>query len=93
MVEFAKLSEEEAVHVGVIVNRATTLAPSLTALEVIMDLTAVHKHTPLDLEGLARASDQNLAHDVFGIRHHINRDTGELQDYFMPRYAVQKAAS
>lgn len=59
-----------------------------TKQHVLMDLTATHANgCPLDLDGLLVASDGDFAHDVFGIRRHINRQTGKLEDFFIPRYA------
>jgi len=53
-----------------------------------MDITAAHNHCPLKLTELLEANEFNFCHDVFGIRNHINRDTGELQNCFLPRYAA-----
>jgi hypothetical protein len=57
----------------------------------LMDLTACHANgMPLDLEKLAGADDFNFAHDVFGIRRHLDRDTGTLQNCFVPRCHAQR---
>ena len=54
-----------------------------------MDIAACHLNgTPLDLEKLLAADDANFAHDVFGIRHHIDRSTGRIMDFFLPRSAA-----
>lgn len=51
-----------------------------------MDLTACHANgTPLDLPKLLASDEFNFSHDVFGIRRHIDRETGELKDCFSPR--------
>ena len=58
-------------------------------LDAIMDLDACHSNgCPLKLQELLETDDGNFAHDVFGIRSHIDRRTGQLQDCFIPRYAV-----
>ena len=55
-------------------------------LDVMMDVTAVHANgNPLRLRELLAADDGDFAHDVFGIRRFLNRDTGEL-DCFRPRF-------
>lgn len=55
-----------------------------------MDITAVHANgNQLDLTALLAADDSNFAHDVFGIRRHLNRDTGELEDFFTPRFSAR----
>jgi hypothetical protein len=56
---------------------------------LIMDLNACHSNgCPLDFAGLAKANMLDLSHDIYGIRQHINRDTGKLEGCFMPRYAL-----
>lgn len=56
---------------------------------LIMDLTATHANgTPLKLRELLTAEPFDFAHDIYGIRKHINRQTGELEDCFLPRYAA-----
>lgn len=53
-----------------------------------MDVIAVHMNgRPLRLEALLAADDFNFAHDVFGIRRHLDRDTGELTQCFVPRFS------
>lgn len=65
--------------------------PQSTAL---MDVTACHANgNPLRLAELALADDGNFAHDVFGIRRHINRETGRLEDCFSPRYTDNERAN
>lgn len=55
---------------------------------ILMDITACHVNgTPLRLEELLVAPDFDFAHDVFGIRRHIDRKTGALGGSFLPRYA------
>lgn len=59
--------------------------PLLTAE---MDIIATHLNgCPLKLQELLDADDDNFLHDVFGIRRHINRETGALEDFFDPRYS------
>lgn len=87
-----KTTKEELDIIGKIANRATALADRLgfyyDPLEVQMDLAAAHSNgNPLDFEGLMAAGDGDFAHDVFGIRRHIDRDTGRLMDCFVPRYS------
>jgi hypothetical protein len=59
-------------------------------LEYAMDITAVHANgCPLDLKRLLAADDFNFAHDVFGIERHLNRLTGQLENCFLPRFALK----
>lgn len=57
-------------------------------LVIEMDVTACHLNgNPLRLEDMLAGSASDLAHDVAGIRSHIDRDTGKLQNCFSPRYS------
>lgn len=55
-------------------------------LTIIMDIDNAHSQYPLDLEGLLVAAEGDFAHDIGGIRKHMNRTTGKLEDAFVPRY-------
>lgn len=60
-------------------------------IEIEMDITAAHANgCPLRLDALREADLVNLAHDIGGIRRHLNRLTGELEGCFVPRYAAAK---
>lgn len=55
-------------------------------MDIEMDITAVHLNDcELQLQKLLDADDFNFAHDVMGIRRHIDRATGKLQNCFLPR--------
>lgn len=59
----------------------------------VMDIDVCHANgCPLDLAGLLNASPADFAHDVLGIRRHLNRETGELGGCFVPRYALPVTA-
>lgn len=85
-------SREDLEMISTIANRAVSLAREFGVgyekQEAMMDLLATNNTVPLKLSELAQADDSNFAHDVFGIRRHINRTTGELEDCFLPRFAV-----
>jgi hypothetical protein len=58
-------------------------------IEIIMDVTAVHANgCPLNLTGLLEADAFNFAHDIDGIRNHVDRETGQLTGGFLPRYSA-----
>ena len=60
----------------------------LEKLHLEMDLTACHANgCPLRLDALLGAPDLDFTHDVWGIRRHINRRTGQLENHFLPRFA------
>jgi hypothetical protein len=87
------VSRVEADLISAICTRADTLVPGhgMKYHTLLMDITACHANgTPLDLHRLLEASPQDLAHDVFGIARHIDRETGKLTGCFLPRYAARK---
>lgn len=57
-------------------------------LQSVMDLSACHATgCALDLAKLLGAHASDLAHDVAGIRRHIDRASGVLENGFVPRCA------
>ena len=63
-------------------------------LDADMDITATHANgNPLRLKDLLAADDNNFSHDVFGIRRHLDRNTGKLGGFFLPRYSAKGAKS
>jgi hypothetical protein len=62
--------------------------PSRTSLQ--FDIELCHKHTPLDLPALLQSDDREFMHDVFGIKNHLDRQTGRLLDGFVPLFRVAK---
>jgi len=77
IVQIAKRSNALLAEYGVAEQMLTT----------IMDITAAHEHCPLDLEAFLAGDDANFNHDALGIRRHMNRKTGLLEDCFLPRFA------
>lgn len=101
MVSFQVSTEEgwlisEIAHRAIRQARKTLMATNervesdmLRPQDWMMDVTAVHANgCPLRLRELLLADDFNFAHDVFGIRRHLNRATGKLDGGFVPRFAV-----
>jgi hypothetical protein len=65
------------------------LAWKTSRLDIKMDVTAVHANgCPLNLRKLLTFDDFNFAHDILGIRRHLNRDTGVFENCFRPRCAL-----
>lgn len=82
----------EAQAIIAIAKRAARMAAEMGAtvddLEIAGDVAQVHRHCqPLALGPLLAASDLDFAHDVFGIREHIDRESGRLRASFAPRFA------
>lgn len=84
------LKEADEKLIRKIMTRAHIMVPGLNHSEAEMDLTAVHLATPLDLEKLAASKNQDFLHDIHGIRRHINRHTGELENGFAPRCGLKE---
>ena len=59
-----------------------------SVLDISMDLSACHVTNPLRLADLHAADNFNLLHDVGGIDRHLNRETGEIEGHFSPRFSV-----
>lgn len=58
-------------------------------LSMTMDITAtIANGNPMRLQQWLEADDFNFAHDLFGIRRYIDRDTGKLTDCFIPRFTA-----
>lgn len=84
-VKFAVPTEEEQKYVDAIIKRAQDTLREISALDLGMDLLAVHKTNPLDLKILSEFPDLDFAHDIYGIMHYLNRKTGQLTKCFSPR--------
>lgn len=83
-----KLDVEATKLIDQIVCRAEELGLINNRLTLTMDLTVCHNlGCRLDLKGLAEASMGDFGHDIMGIQRHLNRNTGQLMDCFVPRYA------
>lgn len=86
------VNETESKIIRRIADRAIAMAAEesidydLTDAE--MDIIATHANgCKLQLSKLLSAEPFDFAHDVFGIRRHLNRTTGQLENHFWPRYA------
>ena len=58
--------------------------------QLTMDLYAANGsngNAPIDLDALLKADDVDFVPDVAGIRNHINRQPGVIEDCFLPRFA------
>ena len=94
---FDHLTREEFEQIDRVVDRAVALQATLMVPEdcmdleerrtLRMDLCAVGGSCPMDWDRLIEADDSNFAHDVFGIRRHMDRTTGQLGGCFLPRFA------
>ncbi len=87
MINFTTTKEED-VLIDKIINRAIELEfDNVNYQDSSMDLSAVHSNdVKIDFEKLLSADDFNFIHDFEGIRQNINRNTGKLNNCFLPRF-------
>lgn len=74
-----------------IARRAKKINPRIVESDTALDLAATHLNgCKLRLEEMVKADDFNLMHDVYGIGRHLNRKTGKLERFFLPRFHKTK---
>lgn len=79
-------TKEEDVIISNIVSRFLKENQDHERLDVMMSITATHLNgNPLDLEKLLSFDDFNFYHDIIGIINNINKNTGKLQNCFLPK--------
>lgn len=72
-----------------IVNRAEKGKMLLfDKISLAMDLECAVDEFNLRLNDLLNADDYNFAHDIYGIQHNLNRQTKKMENFFVPRFAV-----
>lgn len=91
MVSF-KVTKEQVKTINKIAQRANVELyadfKEQSVLDTEMDLCAtIAQGVQLDLDALLSFDGFNFAHDVGGIRRHLNRGTGKLENCFLPRCA------
>lgn len=88
-INWDKLSKRDGLIIDTIVKRHihSDLPVKRAALDLQMDITAAHLHIHMNLEQLLAFDDFNFNHDIFGIIRNLNRETGKLENYFVPRSA------
>jgi hypothetical protein len=87
-----RTSRQESELIMMIAERALAISRSYSIQysNIQTDLLACHLNgNPLNLRGLLDADDYNFAHDIFGIRRHLDRNTGELIGGFRPRFSAR----
>jgi hypothetical protein len=83
-----EMSKDEWDAADVILERAEAMNINChrEKLGLLMDLsTATEKHA-LDIIALSKCGGDDFTHDILGIQKHLNRETGELEDCFIPRF-------
>lgn len=90
-------TKEEDKLIRLIVERARPIFESqgvpFNVQDRMMDLSAVHSNgCPLDFEKFLAFDDFNFNHDFVGIFNCLNRETGRLERFFLPRCSKPKGA-
>jgi len=87
MINWNKISKKDTAIINKIVNRAITSGFAWDdKISLQMDITAAHIASKLKLKELFDADDFNFGHDIHGIQKNINRDSGEMENFFLPRF-------
>ena len=74
-----------------IADRGLKMLPTnlgIRKIDVMMDLEYTNEETPLDLEKFLNFDGGDFAHDICGIFHNFNRATKSMDNFFVPRCAV-----
>ncbi len=87
MINWNKLPEDVVLGAHKIARRARELDLCVDTIEAEMDICAVGSQMKLDYNAWYKADDFNFAHDFCGIQKNINRETGKLENCFLPRFA------
>lgn len=86
MIDWNAVTKEDSVKIRAITQRVISLCETKNFEHVSMDLTACHvSGNPLDLDKLAKFDAFDFIHDIAGIDRHLDRETGELRNCFLPR--------
>ena len=79
-------TKEEYQTMQKIAARAVNKGLSGDFQTMCMDLECVHETSPLRLTELLEADPLEFGHDISGIMRCLNRETRELEDFFLPRF-------
>jgi hypothetical protein len=83
-----KISKADGKTVLAIIDRAKKLGRFSDLLYLHMDLVACHANgCVLNFKKLLNAPDFDFLHDIHGIQRHLDRNTGQLLNCFLPRCA------
>ena len=86
------MTKEEYKQVAQIAERAVKLycnaGEEREPIDIQMDLECCNETIPLDFNKLECINNFNLMHDISGIGRHLNRETRQIEDCFLPRCAI-----
>lgn len=79
-------SKSDLAMIHIIADRASKLF-KMPVLQVEMDIVLANATHPLRLDDFLKAERMDFAHDVYGIQKNLDRATGELKNFFTPRFS------
>jgi len=82
-----QISNSDLNTVKKIARRCTRIfsGAALDETDYMMYLYAAYTIHKIDIDRLDKFDDFNFTHDIAGICHHLNRETGEMEGGFLPR--------
>lgn len=84
------LKDGQFTQIHAIAVRAAEFDDKLDLMTVEMDLVATNLYYPMDFDRLVACEDDfNFFHDIYGINTNLNRNTFKLDNFFLPRFAIQ----
>lgn len=86
MIEWTPKTPEEIDLIVKIANRASIILKR-KKIDYLMDIELVHQTVGLRLTDFLEADTYDFWHDIFGITENLDRETGELKNNFVPRFA------
>lgn len=94
MIDWNKVTKESIEGITKILERANK-TESISVKRILargedslrMDLEATSLVVDLDWKAWLEADEFNFLHDLIGIYNHLNRETGKLDNCFLPRFA------
>lgn len=82
------ISKSDSAIIRKIVDRAVEELGFEDRMTLTMDITAAHANgNPLRLTKFLLADAFNFAHDIYGISNCMNRETGQFDKHFSPRFS------
>ena len=81
------IGKEEWDVVCKVMDKASALFPNYKRITMGLDLLNAHDDVGIDFSRLLAFDNMDFIHDIMGIRNNMNRETGKLENCFLPRCA------
>lgn len=81
---------EREFELAIEISKRASLLYRESPFQFLMDLCICNANgTPLDFEAFANAETADFKHDIEGINANLSHITGELENNFVPRFALK----